>query len=127
MIGGTPSISVTKNGITFSKSAIAKIDYPKYVKIYLNENSAQMAIKPCDDTDDDKVSFVKTDKKTINNVRWNNREFNKQIIKLMDVSIDGNAFRIDAEYISEENILLFDLKNHRVSNDNGKDDSQNED
>ena len=56
---GVPYISITSNGITFNKSVIMKMKYPKYVKLLINESDKQIAVQVCDEHDDKSVQFYK--------------------------------------------------------------------
>ena len=114
MASGNPVVSITKNGVSFSKATVAKINYPKFVHVMLNESECKMAIMPCEE-DDDSVSFAK-DKK-VSYVRWNNRDFTKRLLKMIDLDIaapDFKGVRIESEYFPLENVLIFDLKDYKL-------------
>jgi uncharacterized Fe-S cluster-containing radical SAM superfamily enzyme len=69
---GSPSISVTSNGITFNKAAIVKLDEAEKVNLFINEDDKALAVATC--TDDDKaLNFLKKGKKALS-VRWNNKD-----------------------------------------------------
>jgi hypothetical protein len=62
---------------------------------------------------EDKVGgtpFAKS--KTAQFVRWNNRDFIKTISRIIGANLDASNYRIEGEYISSENALLFDLNNY---------------
>ena len=81
LIVGSPYISITNNGVSLNKSAIARLDYAEYVKILVDEEAHELAVQICDANDLDKEAFVKQDKKEETQyVRWNNREFIKQLL-----------------------------------------------
>ena len=44
---GIPYVSVTKNGVTFNKAVIMKLDYPEYIQLLINENTKQIVVLPC--------------------------------------------------------------------------------
>ena len=111
---GNPVVSITKNGVSFSKSTVAKINYPKNVHVMLNESECKMAIIPCEE-DDDSVSFAK-DKK-VPYVRWNNRDFTKRLLKMIGFDLNAPDFkgvRIESEYYPLENVLIFNLKDFKL-------------
>lgn len=119
---GNPVVSITKNGVSFSKATVAKINYPKHVHVMLNESDCKMAIIPCEE-DDDSIAFAK-DKK-VGYVRWNNRDFTKRLLKMINLDLNATDFkgvRIESEYYPLENVLIFDLKDYKLIDSDSNDD-----
>lgn len=109
---GLATITLSANGLSFSKTSISKLGCAKRVNILLNEESKQLAIQACSDDDTEGTPFAKN--KNVQFVRWNNRDFIKTISRLIGVNLGANNYRIEGEYISSENALLFDLNNFTV-------------
>ena len=109
LIAGSPFISVTRNGISLNKSAVARLDFAEYVRILVDEEARELAIQICDENDPDKESFVKPEKKEETQyVRWNNREFTKQLLNWApNLELKDNGFKVPGEYLSEEKAFLF--------------------
>lgn len=105
LVPGSITISVTKNGLTFSKQAVSQMNMAEYVNLLLNEEEHKLAVQVCEETDKDKVRFAKDGAQ---NVRWNNRVFLDSIIRLMGWDKD-KIYRVNGEYISSHNALLFNL------------------
>lgn len=104
---GTASVSVTENGIAFSKSAIVKMNKARYVVLYINEDSKQIAIQECQENDEEAIDFYRG-QKTIS-VRWNNKELLRTIENMMDWQLKGYVYRVDGDYYSKEKTMIFDL------------------
>ena len=105
---GSPSISVTSNGITFNKAAIVKLDEVEKVNLYINEDDKALAVTAC--TDDDKaLNFLKKGKKAMS-VRWNNKDLLQSLGVLMGWDLVESGYRIQGAYDRDQNALFFDLK-----------------
>ena len=56
--------------------------------------------------------FEKNVKKKKNiSVRWNNKDLLKALAEIMNWELAGNIYKVEGEYISAENAMIFDLKN----------------
>lgn len=105
---GSPSISVTSNGITFNKAAIVKLDEVEKVNLYINEEDKALAVTAC--TDDDKaLNFLKKGKKAMS-VRWNNKDLLQSLEVLMGWDLIESGYRIQGSYDRDQSALFFDLK-----------------
>lgn len=104
---GLPYMSVTGNGITFSKNAVIKMGKPSHVELLMNEEDKQIAIRVCDKSDEEAIQFVKNTKNI--NVRWNNKDFLNTLSKLMDWNLKEGGYRILGDWYDSENAMLFDL------------------
>lgn len=107
---GMPSVSFTSNGTSFSKAAVAKLEYPRFVQLLLNDETKQMAIVVCEKDVVGASPFMRESRKNKSIVRWNNRDFLRTIEKLMGWDLDQNGYRVYGDYIVEERAILFDLK-----------------
>ncbi len=109
LVIGSPYMTITTNGISLNKSAIARLEYAEYVRILVNEEEQELAVQICDASDPDKESFVKVDKKEeAQYVRWNNREFVRQLISWAPSNeMHKSGFKVPGEYLSEEKAFLF--------------------
>lgn len=105
---GSPSISVTSNGITFNKAAIVKLEEVEKVNLYINENDKALAVTAC--TDDDKaLNFLKKGKKAMT-VRWNNKDLLQSLEELMGWNLIETGYKIQGLYDRDQGALFFDLK-----------------
>jgi hypothetical protein len=108
LVIGSPYITITNNGVSLNKSAVARLDYAEYVRILLDEDAKELAIQICDDNDPNKESFVKPEKKDETQyVRWNNKEFVKQLLTWGPENLREAGFKVPGEYLSDEKALLF--------------------
>lgn len=105
---GTASASITENGIAFSKTTVVKMDKVPFVKLFIDETSKRIAIQKAKEDDDGSISFYNNQK--IIAVRWNNKELLKTIAKMMDWELTGNVYRVDGDYFTEDEAMIFDLK-----------------
>ncbi|MBE6773750.1 MAG: hypothetical protein E7544_05950 [Ruminococcaceae bacterium] len=106
---GVPYVSVTNNGVTFNKSVVMKLDYPRFVQLLINASTQQIAILPCDETALNAVAFFKPKKKNVISVRWNGRDLLNTLQDLTGWDLSKQAFKIEGEFIKDANIVLFDM------------------
>ena len=107
---GTPYISITENGITFSKGVVNKLDRPARAEILINAVDKQFIIRGCNINNAHSNAFFKENSKT-KYVRWNNKNLIMSIENIMGCDLSKYAYRVDGQYISEEKAILFDLNN----------------
>lgn len=105
---GTASVSITENGIAFSKTTIVKMDKVPYVKLFIDEGNKRIAIQKAKKEDEGAINFYSNQK--IVSVRWNNKELLKTIARMMDWELSGNVYKVDGDYIAEDEAMIFDLK-----------------
>lgn len=105
---GLPYMSVTDNGMTFSKSAVIKMNKPSYVELLLNEDDKQLAIRACDKSEEGSIAFAKSAKST--NVRMNNKDFLNTLSRMMGWDLKESGYRVSGEWFEQEQIMLFDMK-----------------
>ena len=110
LIAGSPFITISaNNGVSLNKSAIFRLDYAEYIKILINEDEKELAVQVCDENDPDREPFIKPDKKGVAQyVRWNNREFIKQLTEWAPTEeLKESGFKVPGEYLPEEKAFLF--------------------
>ncbi len=108
-ISGRAMMTVTKNGVSFSKQAVAKLSYPHYVQIFINKKGRLLGVKACEENDSNSIKFVNSSKDKVDYVRWNNSDFTSEINSLVSKEIAEKGYKIEAEYLVEENALLFNF------------------
>lgn len=109
---GVPYVSVTNNGMTFNKSVIMKLDYPKYVLLLIDEDTKRIAVQACTaDTPNAAPFYNKEKKNNVLSVRWNGRDLLNTIQSLMDWNLQERGYRIDGALLKEDHAMLFDLNN----------------
>ena len=114
---GAPYVSITKNGMTFNKGAILKLNCPAYVVLLINAQTKQIAIKACDESTVNANAFYKDDKKGNNlSVRWNGRDLLNTIKTMMDWDLSVESYKIPGALLKEESAILFDLNNAEIIN-----------
>ena len=111
LVAGLPTLSVTKNGVSFNKSAISKLGYPERIHLMINDNRGQVAIQNSKDENLNSIPFFKENKRKAITARWNYKDFTYMLAKMANRDIDKGGFRVVGEYIHEENALVFDMKN----------------
>ena len=107
---GIPYISITENGITFSKGVVAKLGRPSRVELLINDVDKQFIIRACNINKTYSNAFYKESSKT-KYVRWNNKNLLMTIENIMGCDLSKYAYHVDGQYISEEKAILFDLNN----------------
>ena len=111
---GNPIMSITRNGISFSKATIAKIGYPAYVHLMVDDSTNRVALVPCEE-DIDSIAFVKEGMRP-NFIRWNNKDLINRLLGLCNLKLtsDFKGIRIDSEYFPDENVLIFEMDKYKV-------------
>jgi len=112
-VAGKPTISVTKNGVGFSKQVLSRLCYSHFVLIYINKVDKQLGIKACDKETPGAMKFIPENKEKVDSLRWNNPVFKNDIKSLVSKEIGGGDFTCEGEYIDDENALLFDFTKAR--------------
>lgn len=113
---GVPYVSVTNNGITFNKSVVVKMGYPRYVVFLVDENSGRIALQACDENTQNAVAFYKQKKTNVVSVRWNGRDLLNTIKNMMKWDLGKESYRTEGEFIQEENAMIFDLNQATLLN-----------
>lgn len=105
---GSPSISITQNGITFNKAAIVKLLEPEWVNLLIDEEEKVIAVLACNEDDEKAIRFLR--KKKVISVRWNNKDFLQTVEELMDWDLSIAGYKINGIFDRNQNVLFFDLK-----------------
>lgn len=107
---GAPYISITKNGVGFNKGVIMKMKYPTRVVLLINDQTKQIAIKACEENEENSTDFYNGDKKgNALSVRWNGRDLLNTIQNMMSWDLTSDSYRALGTLIPEESAMLFDL------------------
>lgn len=107
-----PSVSITKNGVTFNKAAVEKIGKPQAVLLLINAQSKQFAIKKATTNDPSAVPFCAAAKKGTPSVRWNSKELLRTISSMTGWDLmpkSDKSYKALAVYDKAESALIFDL------------------
>ncbi len=114
-------LSVTSNGLTFNKSAIARMNKPERINFFINFAQKKLAVQICDDSaDKDAVSFCQKGKEYKNGLRINNRELQQKLADLMGWDLKIKNYRIDGIFYSEDRAMIFDMNMARMFNKRSK-------
>lgn len=104
------SVSITKNGVTFNKTVLEKMNNANYVLLLVNRDARQFAIKQCTQNDANAMPFAVAIKQKATSVRWNSKELLRLFSGLMAWNLDEcSGYKIVGEYLKGEKALLFDL------------------
>ena len=107
LTSGLPYVSITDNGITFSKNAVIKMGKPKNVVLIMNEEKKMIAVQICDANEEGSIQFFKNIKSI--NVRINNKDFIYTLSRLMNWNIKEEGYRILGDWYENEQVMIFDL------------------
>ena len=108
---GVPYVSITSNGVTFNKSVVIKLDYPKHVVLLIDAAEKRIAVQSCDSTTPNAVAFYKPKKSNVVSVRWNGRDLLNSIEEITGWDLKNcSGYRVDGTLLKDENAILFDLK-----------------
>ena len=107
LTSGLPYVSITDNGITFSKNAVIKMGKPKNVVLLMNEEKKMIAVQICDANEEGSIQFFKNIKSI--NVRINNKDFIYTLSRLMNWNIKEEGYRILGDWYENEQVMIVDL------------------
>lgn len=114
---GVPKISVTTNGVTFSRGVANKLGKPEYVVLMINDEKHQIVIKRA--IKEEKFSYRfyrksnRKEEKNIVSVRINNTELLSEMSRLMNWDLSLYSYSVKGVVVDDETIL-FDLNNAKI-------------
>lgn len=111
---GVPYVSITKNGVTFNKAVIMKLNYPTNVVLLINSEDKVIAIKKCTPDVKNSTTFYKENEKNILSVRWNARDLLNTLQDITGWDLSKYSYRVDGVLVAEENAMIFDLKTSKI-------------
>ena len=111
---GVPYVSITKNGVTFNKAVIMKLNYPANVVLLINAEEKVIAIQECTPDVKNSTTFYKENEKNILSVRWNARDLLNTLQDITGWDLSKDSYRVDGILVVEENAMLFDLKTAKI-------------
>lgn len=125
IVSGLPTVSITKNGMTFSKTALIKMGKPDYIKLMINEDEKQLAFFAANEDEDNVIKcMVDKNKKEAVNFRINARDLLYKIASLMGCKFEELNFKVIGELFNEDKVMLLDL--NRATKINESDASDDE-
>lgn len=114
---GIPKISVTTNGVTFSRGVANKLGKPEYIVLMINDEKHQIVIKRAIKETEFSYRFYRQNKrkveKNIVSVRINNAELLSRMSRLMNWNLAFYSYSVEGVIVDDETIL-FDLNNAKI-------------
>lgn len=106
-----PVINLTVNGLSFNQYSIAALGYPEYVSIGLDIQSKKLGIKAIaqDDKSSRRYPFV-TDEKRKKRILVPAFQIRAEIVNLLNIKLPRNGIKYIAEFDSDCQMLIVDLK-----------------
>lgn len=105
---GVSSLTIGKNGLAFSKTAVIRLDKPEFVVLLIDVKDHVLAVQPTEKENENATPFFKKGRKNIF-VRWNYQDLIEQISELMSWNFKNTTYKVKGEYSSEDNLLVFKL------------------
>ena len=114
-VAGKPAISVTKNGVGFSKQALSRLEYAHYVQMFINKVDKQLGIRKCEKDSPGAMKFIPEKKDKVDSLRWSNPTFAGDVKALVSKELAAENFICEGEFIEDEGMpaLLFDFTKAR--------------
>lgn len=107
---GVPFVSITRNGVTFNKGVVMKMECPKYVVLLVNATAKQIAIQACSEDTPKSTAFYNDEKKkNALSVRWNGKDLLNTITSITGWNLSKEGYKIEGRLFPEEKAMLFDL------------------
>lgn len=105
-----PFLTLRSNTLTFSKSSIDLLGKPEFVHAFIDTKNSRYAIQPCSKEQLALQFYVepKPGKQAI--VRWANKDRISDLTEIVDIKKYPKGVRIYGDYIREENVIIYDLK-----------------
>jgi len=121
---GAPVVSVAEYGITFNNGAIEMMGKPEYVILGYDEENKFIGVKPCNETEENRIEFHKKMKNKY--IRLANKDFIRFLKSIIseDIKIESKAKRYVAKWDKEEKILYIDLNSQIIASIKIKTDRQ---
>ncbi len=111
-----PFITLRERSITFSKTAIEKLNYSPYVHMYIDKKAKKVAFQEANN-DGDAIPFYKEPKEGRPVfVRISDKKKTKMMLDLAGVEGSDKGIRFYGEFIEEEKLIGFDLSNPVMPN-----------
>lgn len=104
---GLAAITITANGIGFSKTAVQRMGKCEYVVALIDYSGKRFAVQKCEEGDDGATKFYRG-QKTIA-VRWNNKELIKTLCSMMGWDVSHRSYKVNGDYEPDEDAIIFDL------------------
>ena len=111
---GGMRMTVTKNGVSFSKGALEKLHCAQYVIPLIDRAGKRFAIAACKEEAKNAKRFYR-DGGTADGVRWNERDLITTLSDLVGKNLEEHGITVDGIYSGEDDALIFDLNNARPS------------
>ncbi|ALB29846.1 hypothetical protein [Companilactobacillus heilongjiangensis] len=105
---GLPTMTVAKSGISFSRTAVIRLNKPKYAELLMDVEKKAILIKPSEESNPDAAPFYKEDRKLVM-ARWNYKDLIQRFEEMMSWNTDEHTYKIEGKYFMEDNELLFNL------------------
>lgn len=106
---GAAYASITKNGITFNKAVMSKLNFPRFVQLLINSQDHKIAIQSCDCETPRAIQYYKANDNKAVSVRWNGKDLLNTLCEMMDWNLNEASYRIDGKHLRDEHAILFDL------------------
>ncbi|NMP59664.1 hypothetical protein [Enterococcus mundtii] len=104
-----PSVTLSKYGLNFSKSAAACLKYSEYALLYLNDKERIIALVPATKGEKGAVRFYRPNKKTRKNPTINNERFIAVIGKLCKWDIESKSYYLKPQFLEGGKGIYLDL------------------
>lgn len=106
---GAPLMTVTSNGVTFSKASIERLERPPYVIPLMNKAEKMFAVQVVEESNENATKFFNPQKKIVS-VRWNNSDLLSRISEMMGWDLDNESYRIPGTFSEDDMAIIYDLK-----------------
>lgn len=115
-LSGSSFVSITNNGINFNANVVFHMDKAEYIIVLLNEETKQLAIQKSNKGDEDAIQFCRKPSKWKNGVRYNSRETQQIIAKMMGWDLENYIYRVTGFFNDEEGAMIFNLLDAKTFN-----------
>lgn len=108
-VKGTPSMSVTKNGVAFNKTVVEKMRAPQFAVPLIDKSRKRFAVIACGENDRGSREFFKPGRDLSYGARWNNYDLRSTLEQMMGWDLSRAGQKIPGTYSEEKNGFIFDL------------------
>ncbi|KFI62009.1 hypothetical protein [Bifidobacterium cuniculi] len=114
-VTGIPTMTVTKDGVSFNKATVDKLKRPEYVLVLMDDSAHRLAIQTCSQDTTDARPFLKEGRSSRAGVRWNNFDLKMTLQRLMRWNLEDNGYKTEGDYFPEDNAIIFNLDNSHIT------------
>lgn len=107
---GVSTMTISKSGISFSQTAVIRLEMATHVRLLINQVDKEIAIQQASSEDKQAMRFYRARKNAVT-ARWNYKDLIATLSDLMGWNTDEHTYKVTGEFNASEKLILFKLGN----------------